>query len=133
MAQRRRMLRLLRRTGRIRQIELIPHPGCVVGRLAQFETLFTTANGYLGIRGACEEGDPVYQNTDVAPTSRHGPIHGLVEEGLPLERVQRRQPIALHVRTCQSKRERPGGGSCFSFTLPGSDASLPCPGAVAEA
>ncbi|MHC4765136.1 MAG: glycoside hydrolase family 65 protein [Planctomycetota bacterium] len=32
-------------------------------RLAQFETLFTTANGYLGIRGACEEGDPVYQNT----------------------------------------------------------------------
>jgi len=31
-------------------------------RLAQFETLFTTANGYLGVRGAFEEGEPVYQN-----------------------------------------------------------------------
>jgi len=31
-------------------------------RLEQFETLFTTANGYLGIRGAFEEGEPVHRN-----------------------------------------------------------------------
>jgi alpha,alpha-trehalose phosphorylase len=31
-------------------------------RLAQFETLFTTANGYLGLRGVFEEGEPAYQN-----------------------------------------------------------------------
>ncbi|MGH0035725.1 MAG: glycoside hydrolase family 65 protein [Myxococcota bacterium] len=31
-------------------------------RLAQFETLFTTANGYLGIRGAFEEGEPAHEN-----------------------------------------------------------------------
>ncbi|MBE9015175.1 glycoside hydrolase family 65 protein [Chroococcidiopsidales cyanobacterium LEGE 13417] len=30
--------------------------------LAQMETLFTTANGYLGMRGAFEEGAPVWQN-----------------------------------------------------------------------
>ncbi|MDJ0787990.1 MAG: glycosyl hydrolase family 65 protein [Myxococcota bacterium] len=32
------------------------------GRLAQFETLFTTSNGYLGIRGAYDEGEPAHQN-----------------------------------------------------------------------
>ncbi|MBK8979328.1 MAG: glycoside hydrolase family 65 protein [Planctomycetes bacterium] len=31
-------------------------------RMAQFETLFSTANGFLGIRGACEEGEPAHQN-----------------------------------------------------------------------
>lgn len=31
--------------------------------LAQMETLFSTANGYLGMRGTCEEGDPVWQNS----------------------------------------------------------------------
>ncbi len=30
--------------------------------LAQMETLFATANGYLGMRGVCEEGTPVCQN-----------------------------------------------------------------------
>lgn len=30
--------------------------------LAQMETLFSTANGYLGMRGVCDEGDPVWQN-----------------------------------------------------------------------
>ena len=30
--------------------------------LAQAETFFTTANGYLGIRGACDEGAPAFQN-----------------------------------------------------------------------
>ncbi|MBW4443613.1 MAG: glycoside hydrolase family 65 protein [Plectolyngbya sp. WJT66-NPBG17] len=34
------------------------YPDC----LAQMETLFSTANGYLGMRGVCEEGDPVAQN-----------------------------------------------------------------------
>ncbi len=34
-------------------------------RLAQFETLFTTSNGYLGIRGAFEEGEPVAQNATI--------------------------------------------------------------------
>jgi alpha,alpha-trehalose phosphorylase len=33
------------------------------GFLEQMETLFSTANGYLGMRGACEEGDPVWQNS----------------------------------------------------------------------
>ncbi|MBW2371146.1 MAG: glycoside hydrolase family 65 protein [Deltaproteobacteria bacterium] len=31
-------------------------------RMAQFETLFSTSNGYLGIRGAHEEGEPAFQN-----------------------------------------------------------------------
>ena len=31
-------------------------------RLAQFETLFTTANGFMGIRGAFEEAEPAHQN-----------------------------------------------------------------------
>ncbi|MCU0550829.1 MAG: glycoside hydrolase family 65 protein [Leptolyngbya sp. Prado105] len=31
--------------------------------LAQMETLFSTANGYLGMRGVCDEGEPVWQNT----------------------------------------------------------------------
>ncbi|MBD2081424.1 glycoside hydrolase family 65 protein [Leptolyngbya sp. FACHB-17] len=31
-------------------------------RLAQMETLFSTANGYVGMRGGCEEGNPVAQN-----------------------------------------------------------------------
>jgi len=30
--------------------------------LPQMETLFTTANGYLGIRGCHEEGAPVFQS-----------------------------------------------------------------------
>lgn len=30
--------------------------------LAQMESLFSTANGYLGMRGVCDEGDPVWQN-----------------------------------------------------------------------
>ena len=30
-------------------------------RMAQMETLFALANGYLGIRGTFEEGTPVYQ------------------------------------------------------------------------
>lgn len=30
--------------------------------LAQMETLFSVANGYLGLRGVCDEGDPVSQN-----------------------------------------------------------------------
>ncbi len=32
------------------------------GRLAQFETLFTVANGYMGIRGAFEEAEPAHRN-----------------------------------------------------------------------
>lgn len=31
--------------------------------LEQMETLFSTANGYLGMRGTCDEGDPVWQNS----------------------------------------------------------------------
>jgi alpha,alpha-trehalose phosphorylase len=31
-------------------------------RLAQFETLFSVSNGYLGIRGAHDEGSPAHQN-----------------------------------------------------------------------
>lgn len=31
--------------------------------LAQMETLFSIANGYLGMRGVCDEGDPVWQNS----------------------------------------------------------------------
>ncbi len=30
--------------------------------LAQGETIFTVANGYLGMRGCCEEGTPVFEN-----------------------------------------------------------------------
>jgi alpha,alpha-trehalose phosphorylase len=42
-----------------RWVELQFNPDC----LAQMETLFSTANGYLGIRGVCDEGDPVWQNS----------------------------------------------------------------------
>ncbi len=41
-----------------RWVETKFYPDC----LAQMETLFSTANGYLGMRGVCEEGDPVVQN-----------------------------------------------------------------------
>ncbi|MER3435839.1 MAG: family 65 glycosyl hydrolase [Leptolyngbya sp. ERB_1_1] len=41
-----------------RWVETKFYPKC----LAQMETLFSTANGYLGMRGVCEEGDPVAQN-----------------------------------------------------------------------
>lgn len=41
-----------------RWVETQFYPEC----LAQMETLFSTANGYLGMRGVCEEGDPVAQN-----------------------------------------------------------------------
>ncbi|MBW4527167.1 MAG: hypothetical protein KME18_18605 [Phormidium tanganyikae FI6-MK23] len=41
-----------------RWVETKFYPDC----LAQMETLFSTANGYLGMRGVCEEGDPVAQN-----------------------------------------------------------------------
>lgn len=41
-----------------RWVETKFYPRC----LAQMETLFSTANGYLGMRGVCEEGDPVAQN-----------------------------------------------------------------------
>lgn len=41
-----------------RWVETQFYPDC----LAQMETLFSTANGYLGMRGVCEEGDPVAQN-----------------------------------------------------------------------
>ena len=30
--------------------------------LAQNETIFATANGYLGLRGCCDEGRPVHEN-----------------------------------------------------------------------
>ncbi len=41
-----------------RWVETQFYPNC----LAQMETLFSTANGYLGMRGVCDEGDPVAQN-----------------------------------------------------------------------
>lgn len=41
-----------------RLVEKEYHPA----RLAQFETLFTTSNGYLGIRGCFEEGEPAHHN-----------------------------------------------------------------------
>ena len=41
-----------------RWVETQFYPTC----LAQMETIFSTANGYLGMRGVCEEGDPVAQN-----------------------------------------------------------------------
>ncbi|HMP02964.1 MAG TPA: hypothetical protein PKC45_10740, partial [Gemmatales bacterium] len=35
---------------------------CAPKFLAQSETVFSTANGYLGMRGAFEEGSPVHQH-----------------------------------------------------------------------
>jgi alpha,alpha-trehalose phosphorylase len=73
-------------------------------RLAQFETLFSVSNGYLGLRGNFEEGEPAFQNaTLVNGFHETGPIaygeeaYGFAKTGQTIVGVTDAKIIKLYV------------------------------------
>jgi alpha,alpha-trehalose phosphorylase len=72
--------------------------------LEQGETIFTMANGYLGMRGCCEEGTPVFENgTYINGFYETWPIiygeaaHGFAKEGQTIVNVTDTKIIKLFV------------------------------------
>lgn len=72
--------------------------------LAQMETLFSTANGYLGIRGVCDEGDPVWQNStlingfyETSPIVYGEEAYGYAKTGQTIVNVTDGKTIRLYV------------------------------------
>ena len=72
--------------------------------LEQAETIFTMANGYLGMRGCCEEGTPVFENgTYINGFFETWPIyygeeaHGFAKEGQTIVNVTDTKIIKLFV------------------------------------
>lgn len=72
--------------------------------LEQAETIFTMANGYLGMRGCCEEGTPVFENgTYINGFFETWPIyyaeeaHGFAKEGQTIVNVTDTKTIKLFV------------------------------------
>jgi alpha,alpha-trehalose phosphorylase len=72
--------------------------------LAQMETLFSTANGYLGMRGVCDEGDPVRQNStlingfyETSSIVYGEEAHGYAKTGQTIVNVVDSKTIKLYV------------------------------------
>jgi alpha,alpha-trehalose phosphorylase len=72
--------------------------------LEQGETIFTTANGYLGMRGCCEEGTPVFENGtyingffETWPICYGEEAHGFAKEGQTIVNVTDTKIIKLFV------------------------------------
>jgi alpha,alpha-trehalose phosphorylase len=72
--------------------------------LEQAETIFTMANGYLGMRGCCEEGTPVFENgTFINGFFETWPIyygeeaHGFAKEGQTIVNITDTKAIRLFV------------------------------------
>lgn len=72
--------------------------------LEQTETIFTVANGYLGMRGCCEEGNPVFENGtyingffETWPISYGEEAHGFAKEGQTIVNVPDAKTIKLFV------------------------------------
>src|SRR5438046_1627953 len=77
--------------------------------LPQAETIFAVANGYLGMRGAFEEGEPTYRHgTFVNGFHETWPIpYGRVSKTTPGWRADCRNGCLL-----PNERKKPTGGSC---------------------
>jgi alpha,alpha-trehalose phosphorylase len=72
--------------------------------LEQTETIFTVANGYLGMRGCCEEGMPVFENGtyingffETWPICYGEEAHGFAKEGQTIVNVTDTKLIKLFV------------------------------------
>jgi alpha,alpha-trehalose phosphorylase len=72
--------------------------------LEQSETIFTMANGYLGMRGCCEEGTPVFENGtyingffETWPICYGEEAHGFAKEGQTIVNVADTKTIKLFV------------------------------------
>jgi alpha,alpha-trehalose phosphorylase len=72
--------------------------------LQQMETIFTMANGYLGMRGCCEEGTPVFENGtyingffETWPICYGEEAHGFAKEGQTIVNVTDTKVIKLFV------------------------------------
>jgi alpha,alpha-trehalose phosphorylase len=72
--------------------------------LEQAETIFTMANGYLGMRGCCEEGTPVFENGtyingffETWPICYGEEAHGFAKEGQTIVNVTDSKTIKLFV------------------------------------
>jgi alpha,alpha-trehalose phosphorylase len=72
--------------------------------LEQAETIFTMANGYLGMRGCCEEGAPVFENGtyingffETWPICYGEEAHGFAKEGQTIVNVTDTKVIKLFV------------------------------------
>jgi alpha,alpha-trehalose phosphorylase len=72
--------------------------------LEQAETIFTMANGYLGMRGCCEEGTPVFENGtyingfyETWPICYGEEAHGFAKEGQTIVNVPDTKTIKLFV------------------------------------
>jgi alpha,alpha-trehalose phosphorylase len=72
--------------------------------LEQTETIFTMANGYLGMRGCCEEGTPVFENGtyingfyETWPICYGEEAHGFAKEGQTIVNVTDTKTIKLFV------------------------------------
>ncbi len=72
--------------------------------LAQMETIFSTSNGYLGMRGSFEEGEPAFENGtyingfyETWPISYGEEAHGFAKEGQHIVNVPDSKIIRLFV------------------------------------
>jgi alpha,alpha-trehalose phosphorylase len=72
--------------------------------LAQFETIFSLGNGYLGMRGCFEEGTPVFENGtfinafyEIWPICYGEEAHGFAKEGQTIVNVTDTKIIKLFV------------------------------------
>jgi alpha,alpha-trehalose phosphorylase len=72
--------------------------------LEQAETIFTMANGYLGMRGCCEQGTPVFENGtyingffETWPIGYAEEAHGFAKEGQTIVNVKDTKVIKLFV------------------------------------
>ena len=73
-------------------------------RLAQFETLFSVSNGYLGLRGNFEEGAPAFQSATMVngfhetwPIVYGEEAHGFAKTGQTILNVTDAKIIKLYV------------------------------------